>query len=102
MAFSVTETHELHLTGVPSLTVHSNAGNIHIHPGDETRIIIVATKRARGFLSSASESDLEKLTIEVQQSANAVIVDAVADRWSHFKQLTVDIDITMPATVAQL
>ncbi len=102
MALSVTETHELHLTGVPSLTVHSNAGNIHIHPGDETRILIVATKRARGFLSSASESDLEKLTIDVRQSANAVVVDAVADRWSHFKQLTVDIDITMPATVAQL
>ncbi|MGO8950248.1 MAG: DUF4097 family beta strand repeat-containing protein [Ktedonobacterales bacterium] len=102
MVTSVTETHELHLSGVPSLTVRSNAGNIRLHPGSEERILIIVTKRARGLLNAASEADLEKVNIDVRQSGNDVTVDAEVDRWSLFKQLTVDLDITLPADVTRL
>ncbi len=102
MALSVTETHELHLSGIPSLSVRSNAGNTRLHSGGEARILIVATKRVRGFLTDASEADLENLKIDVRQSGDAVTVDAEVDRGSLFKQFTVDLDITLPTTIDRL
>jgi hypothetical protein len=102
MATSVTEMHELHLNGIASVTVRNNAGNIVLHPGGEDRILVQVTKRVRGFLSTATEADLEKANIDVKQSGNAVVIDAVVDRWSLFKQLTIDLDITLPPAVARL
>jgi DUF4097 and DUF4098 domain-containing protein YvlB len=102
MATSVTEMHELHLNGIASVTVRNNAGNIVLHPGAEDRILVQVTKRVRGFLSTATEADLEKANIDVKQSGNAVVIDAVVDRWSLFKQLTIDLDITLPPAVARL
>src|SRR5215469_18213138 len=102
MAISVTEMHELHLNGMASVTVRNNAGNIVLHPGGEDRILVQVTKRVRGFLSTASEADLEKVHIDVKQNGNAVAIDADVDRWSLFKQVTIDLDITLPSAVARL
>jgi hypothetical protein len=102
MATSVTETHELHLTGTPSLAVRNNAGNIRLHPGSEGQILVVATKRMRGLLGKATEQDLEQAAVTVRQHADEIVVEANMDHWSLFKQLTVDLDITIPATVARL
>jgi hypothetical protein len=102
MATSETETHELHLNGAASVTVRNNAGNIVLHPGSEDQILVLVSKRVRGFLGTASEADLEQVHIDVKQNANAVIIDAEVGRWSLFKQVTIDLDITLPPTVARL
>jgi DUF4097 and DUF4098 domain-containing protein YvlB len=102
MATSVTETHELHLTGAPSLSVRNSAGNIRLHPGSEGQILIVATKRIRGLLANATEEDLQKVAVMVRQHGDDISVEVDMDRWSLFKQGTVDLDITVPATVARL
>jgi DUF4097 and DUF4098 domain-containing protein YvlB len=102
MATSVNETHELHLSGIPSLTVRNNAGNVVLHPGSEDQILVLVTKRVRGFLSTSSEADLEKVHVDVKQNANSVAVDAEVDRWSLFKQVTIDLDISLPPTVTRL
>ena len=102
MATTTTETHELHLTGAPSLSVRNSAGNIRLHPGGEGQILIVATKRVRGFLADATEADLEKVAVTVRQHGDDISVDADTDHWSLFKQMTVDLDIAVPATVARL
>ena len=102
MATSLTETHEFHLTGIPSLTVRNNAGNIVLHPGPEGQIVVTVTKRLRGFLRTATEQDLERVKINVRQNANDITVDAEADRLSLFQQVTIDLDISVPATVAHL
>jgi DUF4097 and DUF4098 domain-containing protein YvlB len=102
MATSLTETHEFHLTGIPSLTVHNNAGNIVLHPGAEGQIVVTATKRLRSILRTGTEQDLERVKINVRQNANDISVDADVDRFSLFQQVTIDLDIAVPATVARL
>ncbi len=102
MALSVTETHELHLSGIPTLSVHNKAGNIRLHSGSDAQILVVATKRPSGFLTAASDTNLERVKIVVQQSGNRVTVQVEQDRWLLFKQLTIDLDITLPATVARI
>ena len=102
MATSLTETHELHLTGRPTLSVRNSAGNIRIHPGNDGQILIVATKRIRGFVANATEEDLEKVAVMVKQHGDDISVDADMDHWSLFKQVTIDLDVAVPATVARL
>jgi DUF4097 and DUF4098 domain-containing protein YvlB len=102
MATSVTETHELHLNGIASVSVRNNAGNVVLHAGSEDQILVQVTKRVRGFLGTSSEADLEKVKVDVKQNANSVVIDAEVDRWSLFKQVTIDLDISLPPTVARL
>src|SRR5215467_11611885 len=102
MATSLTETHEFHLTGIPSMTVRNNAGNIVLHPGAEGQIVVTATKRLRSILRTGTEQDLERVKINVRQNANDISVDADVDRFSLFQQVTIDLDIAVPATVARL
>src|SRR5215472_9057439 len=102
MTTSVTETYELHVTGAASLTVHSHAGNITLHTGRDEHIVVAATKRVQGFLGVAGGADLEKVQIGIQQSGNHISVDAAPDRWSLFKKVAVDLDITLPVNMARL
>jgi DUF4097 and DUF4098 domain-containing protein YvlB len=99
---SATETHELHLTGAPSLTVRNNAGNIRLHPGAEGQVLVYVTKRARGLLGNVSEADLERVRVDVHQNGNDILIDAEVERSSIFKQITIDLDIALPATAARL
>jgi DUF4097 and DUF4098 domain-containing protein YvlB len=97
-----TETHDLPLTGTPSLTLRGHAGNIVLHPGSADHLLVAATKRGHGFLIALSESDLDKVQIGVQQSGNHISLAVEMDPWTFLKKVAVDLDITVPASMTWL
>src|SRR4051794_13985983 len=100
MSATISETHEFSVGEGARLEIQNRAGNVTIAKGSGGQVRVVVTKRTRGLFGSANESDLEKLRVEVTQSADTVRVSTERGvDWSLFKQVTVDLDITVPSVI---
>jgi hypothetical protein len=73
----------------PMLTVDNFAGDVSVHAGDGSAIRVVATKRA------AREKDLERIEVRMNERDGAV--DVVTDPPSGWKNVSVDLEISVPA-----
>jgi hypothetical protein len=94
-----TSTQTFTVTSTPSLTIHDTAGQVTVKTGDTKSVIVEITKNARDTSSSAAQNDLNTISVNATQSGNAINVDANFNQAvSPFKQLTVDLVITVPPT----
>lgn len=100
MSVTATESYEFTISGTPRIIVRNRAGGIRVEPGAAGQVHVTVTKRARnGLLGSASESDLERVEVQVTQNGDTIRIEADHDRsFSLGKQYTVDIEISAPAT----
>ena len=73
----------------PMLTVDNFAGDVSVHAGEGSAIRVVATKRA------AREKDLERIEVRMNERDGAV--EVVTDPPSGWKNVSVDLEITVPA-----
>lgn len=98
MAVSKTETYEFTTTGEPRLIVRNAAGSVTVRPGHDGQVQVMVTKKARGGLfGSASEADLERVTVHVTQESNAIRIESKYDNLrGGLKNVTVDVEITAP------
>ena len=97
MAVSKTETYEFRVEGAPRLVVRDFAGNVHLSAGQPGQVLVRVTKKARGFLGSAGESDLERISVEVGQHGDTVTATAELRRQlSLGGSLSADIEIVSP------
>lgn len=93
-----TTTQTFTVTGAPSLTVHDPAGNVTVRTGDTRTVIVQITKNARDTSAGAAQNDLNSITVSPTQTGNAINVDAnFTQATSPFRQLSVDLVITVPA-----
>ena len=97
MAVSKTETFEFSVQGAPRLVVRDFAGNVQVSAGQPGQVLVRVTKRARGPLGSAGESDLEQIRVEVTQRGDTIDVEVALHR--HVLpggSLSADIEVTAP------
>ncbi len=100
MSATISENHEFTVGDGARLEVQNRAGNVSVAKGAAGQMRVVVTKRARGLMGGATEADLERLQVEVTQSGDTVrVITGRGVDTSLFKHITVDLDITVPATV---
>jgi hypothetical protein len=103
MSLTTTETHELSVGAEPRLIVRNTAGTVVVQPGADGHVRVVVTKKVRGGLGAASERDLEQVVVHVTQEGDTISVETETERRAiSFKNFTIDIEFTVPATCAQL
>lgn len=97
MAVSKTETFEFSVQGVPHLVVRDFAGNVRLSTGQSGQVLVRVTKKARGLLAGAGESDLDRIHVEAEQRGDTISVTA---EMSHHTllggSLSADIEVTAP------
>lgn len=96
MAVSKTETFEFTVQGAPRLVVRDFAGNVRLSAGQPGQVLVRVTKKARGPLGG-TESDLERISVEVGQRSDTITV--VAELRRHLSlgaSLSVDVEIMSP------
>jgi hypothetical protein len=99
MAATISETHEFTVGERAALDIRNRAGNVTVAAGPAGQVRVVVTKRARGLFGGADESDLERLHVAVIQSGDTIHIDAErGEHWTLLKQVSVDLEITAPAT----
>jgi DUF4097 and DUF4098 domain-containing protein YvlB len=74
----------------PTLTVDNFAGDVIVNTGEEGRIRVLATKR------SAREKDLDRIEVDMDEGDGEVQI--VTDPPSGLKNVSVDLEITVPAS----
>lgn len=74
----------------PMLTVENFAGDVIVHAGEEGSIQVIATKR------SAREKDLERIEVDMRDLDGEV--EVVTDPPSGLKNVSVDLEITVPTS----
>lgn len=103
MSLTKTETHELSVGAEPRLIVRNTAGTVAVQPGADGHVRVVVTKKVRGGLGAAAERDLEQVVVRVAQEGDTISVETETERRPiSLKSFTIDIEITAPATCAQL
>lgn len=97
MAVSKTETFEFNVEGAPRLVVRDFAGNVRLSAGQPGQVMVRVTKKARGLLGSAGESDLEQIRVEATQQGDTITIEATLLRNQLLGSLTADMEVTAPA-----
>lgn len=100
MATEKTETHEFTVAGAPSIVTRSAAGNLTVTPGRGGQVHVQVTKRVRGgVFGQADERDLDRVRVDVKQEGDRITINAdVLNNALLGKQITIDIEITAPAS----
>src|SRR5579884_318969 len=97
MAATATETFEFTVGATPTLDLHNRAGGSTITGGPAGQMRIVATNRARGVFGIGG-GDPERVRVLARQDGDTVRLDVDYGPLGGVKNVTVDFEITVPAT----
>jgi hypothetical protein len=96
---STTSSQTFTVTGAPTLVIHDSAGQVTVNTGSVGNVTVQVTKIAHDTSATAAQRDLDSIQFTATQTGNTINVDAQFDQaFSFSRQLTADLDITVPAT----
>ena len=107
-AFAVEKTVDrtLNTSSTPNVSVNTGSGNIHLHPGSDNQVHIVAhIKSGNGGWFSGSASDVESRVNQIaanppiQQSGNDITIGQ-RHQDDLYRNISIDFDITLPRASA--
>jgi hypothetical protein len=98
---TATTTQTFIMAGVPTVRIHSTAGNIHILPGDTGVVIVRAHKYAHAFSEDDAQNALRGMAVTVMQSGSTLDIQ-IDESGSESGVLLwggrhVDLTVTVPA-----
>ncbi len=96
MSATSTETRELRVEGVPTITVRNAAGSVSVKVGTGGQVTVVITKRSRGLLGG-DEGDLKRVEVEVTQQGDGITIETHYPGSFGPRGITVDLEISTPA-----
>jgi DUF4097 and DUF4098 domain-containing protein YvlB len=89
------------VSGVPTVRITSQAGNIEVVRGDAAAVTVAATKHARARTHADAENTLRQISVNVTQNGNVVAVQVSMPETLGFGFLigdrNVDLTVTVPA-----
>ena len=91
---STTTTKTLVVSGMPSLVITDDAGNVTIQQGGGNRVTVQVTKHAWGVSDAVAKGVLNSTVVDVSQSGNTI---TVTTQFSGSARHSVDLMITVPA-----
>jgi DUF4097 and DUF4098 domain-containing protein YvlB len=87
----------------PSVSVATGSGNIHLHPGSENQVHIVAhLHSSHGWMSGDVDSRIQQIVNNppIAQSGNEITIGAENHDNDLYRNISIDYDITLPRASA--